>query len=69
MCFCGESDLLHTQQTDKMKGENKAVNILPRMPPAERAVSLCRIITFHPDDNGGMSARAEALLCVCLHCY
>lgn len=39
-----------------MDGENKAVHILPRKPPAESAVSLGWIITFHADDNGGMSA-------------
>lgn len=42
--------------TANMDSENKAVHILPRKPPAERAVSLGWIITFHADDNRGISA-------------
>lgn len=56
MYLCWHLHHFYAQWTANMDSENEAVHILPRKPPAERAVSLGWIITFHADDNGGMSA-------------
>lgn len=62
--FVWQSDLFYLQWKTNTDSENKAVTILPRKPPAERVVSMGWIITFHADDNEGMSA----LLCSSVLC-